>query len=106
MTFIQTIPPPSPKGLIGSIGVLVLLAGVVLIAAYCNGCGAPAEPQLPKYCYSQKEFGEKLKVCVDAAAARASTEADFRADSSACRQTVHRNCGIVMTITNRAEVSP
>ena len=95
------------RSALAPVSILLMAAVLGVLIAYCEiGCSPSSEPKYPSYCYSEKAFGQKLQDCVRAAANDATTEAEFRAASKACRQTVHRNCGIVMTITNRAEVAP
>ncbi len=88
MSFIQTIPPPNPKGLVGMVGAVVLVVGLLFAVAWC-GCAPASEPKLPAYCYSQSKFGDELQDCVK--------RAKVVEESRACRAEVHRRCGIVMT---------
>jgi len=74
------------------VGMLCLLAGVVLIAAYC-GCKPVA--QYPAYCTDETAFKVRLLACVDDAAREAHDEPEFRNLSRVCRAAVHERCGIV-----------
>lgn len=92
MTYTEPPTSPTPTGLIPAIGVLCLLAGLVLIIAWCQGCSQPAK--YPAYCTDEIAFTARLVACVD--------QAKTREESRECRTKVHRACGIDMTITNGA----
>jgi len=89
MTFTDPPRSPEPAGLVPAIGVLCILAGVVLVVAYC-GCDHHEHlPSKPSYCYDEDDFGDELTKCVKRAASKA--------ESKACRKSVHETCGITWT---------
>ncbi len=89
MSFIQTIPPPNPKGLVGMVGAVVLVVGLLFAVAWC-GCAEPAK--VPAYCTDEVAFTARLVACVD--------QSSSRALSRACRVAVHERCGITMVATD------
>jgi hypothetical protein len=75
------------------VGILVILAGLAVIATWCQGCDRPA--QHPAYCTDEHAFTARQLACVDDAARIAKDEESFRNASRVCRAALHERCGIV-----------